>query len=58
MRGECSTAGFVRGRCFVGDRVDLVLRRNGTTIVPKPPRRLAQWSLDLFTPSIHLLMDR
>ena len=58
MLGECSVEGFVWRSCFVGDRVDLVLRRDGTRIVPKPPRRLARWSLDLFTPSIHLWMDR
>ena len=47
MLGECSVEGFVWRSCFVGDRVDLVLRRDGTKIVPKPPRGLARWSLDL-----------
>ena len=48
MLGECSVEGFVWRSCFVGDRVDLVLRIDWTSIVPKPPRRLARWSLDIF----------
>ena len=58
MFGECSVEGFVWGSRLGGDRVDLVLRRSGDAIVPKPPRPLARWSLDLLYLAISLLVNQ